>query len=651
MCGITGFFRLPNARSFFGSPQEAEALLKRMTSAMTHRGPDDDGYLIDGPLWMGMRRLKIIDLAGGRQPIFNEDESVGVVFNGEIYNYIELRRELETRGHRFKTNSDTEVLVHLYEEHGLDFPERLRGMFAFALWDRGKQRLVLGRDPFGIKPLYWGIFDGWLVFGSEIKAVLPCPAVLTEIDPSAVDDHLTLMYIPTPKTIYKHLFKLEPGSLMTIDAQGRRETHSYWRGLPSQTGLNGGLSHNLRETLDRLEAVLSDCVRISLRSDVPLGVFLSGGLDSAAMAYFAKQHKPDLKTFTVSFAEASYDEGQEAQAIARHLGTDHTDIRMEYPKDLAAYASNVLAAFDEPFGDTSALPTYMLCKLARRHLTVCLSGDGGDELFGGYPTFTATKVMRYYSRLPRVLTGKIIPWLAGRLPTSFERVSWDYKIKRFAGQALLDDYRQAHFAWRGAFSWHDRADLYQDSYWAGLSSRRPYDSVLGRFDEAAGAPFMDQLFYVDRTSYLLDEFLVKTDRMSMAHSLEVRPPMLDTLLAEMANQIPAHWKVRGLTTKWIFRRLLKGKLPDSILKLPKKGFTPPLAHWLTDPAFQGFVRESVNAGALASMRVIRPQVVERLLEEHRLNRADHSRKLWVLLGLGLFAERHAKHALQAQKPF
>ncbi|MBI4668179.1 MAG: asparagine synthase (glutamine-hydrolyzing) [Elusimicrobia bacterium] len=642
MCGITGFIRLPNARSM-GSPENLADILHRMNSSLVHRGPDDEGAFVKDPVWMAMRRLKIIDLEGGRQPIFNEDGSVAVVYNGEIYNYIELRRELTVQGHQFKTNSDTEVLVHLYEQYGLDFPGRLRGMFAFAIWDDRKQNLIIGRDPAGIKPLHWGVFQGWLLFSSEIKAFYACPAFEAAIDAEAVDDHLTLMYIPTPTTIYKGLSKLEEGSVRIFGADGSVRLRRYWQCLPPPASDFRLQTSDFRLLLDRLEEKISESVRISLRSDVPLAVFLSSGLDSATVAYFAKRHKPDLKTYTVSFPAGSYNEGKEAGIIAECLGTDHTDIPMEYPKNLPDFAAEVLACFDEPFGDTSALPTYLLCREARRHCTVCLSGDGGDELFGGYPTFQATDWFRMYRRLPRFLRAGFFPWLASKLPTSLERVSWDYKFKRFTGQAAeFDDYRAIHFTWRGAFGWGERRAVYEGDFWNGLSQRPAFATVMGRFAEAPDSSFLDRLFYVDRTTYLMDEFLVKTDRMSMAHSLEVRPPFLDPALIAAALLVPAQYKIRGFQTKWILRRLMKGRLPEKILRLPKKGFSPPLAIWLKDQVFQDFIQDAMNAQALRSLGIIRPGLAAGLLKDHCDGRADNSRKLWVLLSLALFADRHNK---------
>lgn len=638
MCGITGFLKLKNCSGSGDWP----VILKSMNQTLIHRGPDDDGYLIEDPVYLGMRRLKIIDLATGKQPIHNEDGKVSVVFNGEIYNYVELRQELQAKGHRFATASDTEVLVHLYEEEGELFPRRLRGMFAFALWDRERRRLVLGRDHFGIKPLFWGIYGGNLIFGSEIKAIRRHPNFERRLNPQAADDFLTLLFIPTPKTIYQDLYKLEPGTVLVAEPGNRAPRKAvYWNPRERLAALSQNRMTNLGEIEERLSAKISECVKMMLRSDVPLGVFLSGGLDSTTTAYFASKHNANLETFTIYFKEESYSERQEAGATARLLGTRHREIPMDFPKNLADFAWKVLSHFDEPFGDLSALPTYLLCQTARRHITVALSGDGGDELFGGYPTTIATQALAYYRRLPSWLRTRFFPALARRLPTSLERVSWDYKIKRFVLTAQhVTDLARAHFAWRSALYWHQREELYAPEFFRLVSGQPPFGDIAEALSGMNGLALEDQLMFGDLRVYLPDLYLVKADMMSMAHSLELRPCLLDPELAELSFAIPPNFKVRGWQTKWIIRHMMKDRLPPEVISMPKKGFTPPLAFWLLEKGFQDFVRQSIR-GPLRDLRIVREDTVDQWLSEHASRQVDHTRRLWAVLSLASFAEKNA----------
>ncbi|MBI4064530.1 MAG: asparagine synthase (glutamine-hydrolyzing) [Elusimicrobia bacterium] len=641
MCGIAGFFKLKGAPGT--SPENSSALIQAMTRTMTHRGPDDEGYLLTTGVCLGMRRLNIIDLETGRQPLFNEDKSVAVVFNGEIYNYLELREELKKKGHRFETASDTEVLAHLYEEEGETFPRRLRGMFAFALWDAKKRRLLLGRDHFGIKPLFWGIFGNELLFGSEIKALHPHPAFKREINNEAIDDFLTLLFIPTPKTIYQNLHKLEPGTILAVNQDGTTRKVRYWDAGEVLTKSLGTRLNRLEEIEEMLSAKISECVKMMLRSDVPLGVFLSGGLDSTTTAYFASRHNPNVKTFNVFFKEKSYSEREGALATAKKLGTDHHEIPMEYPEDLAGFAWGVLGIFDEPFGDTSALPTYLLCGHARRHITVALSGDGGDELFGGYPTTIATRAISFYRHLPGFLRAGLLPFLAKQLPTSLERVSWDYKIKRFILSAKdVTDPLAAHFGWRSALYWFERELFYSPSFYNQVSRRKPFADLASGIIKNHGVTLADQAMFGDLSVYLLDLYLVKADMSSMANSLEMRPSLLDPELAELALRIPPHFKIRGFQTKWIIRHMMEGKLPQEVLGMPKKGFTPPLSYWLLQKDFQDFVRQAVSSQVFRNLGVFKDGVVDQLLTEHAAKKNDHTRRLWAILSLASFAEKNQR---------
>ncbi|MFC1523107.1 asparagine synthetase B family protein, partial [Elusimicrobiota bacterium] len=440
--------------------------------------------------------------------------------------------------------------------------------------------------------------------------------------------------------------KLEPGITLSVNEHGHTVKKVFNQAGPSgkTSMITGSRGRNgLPQVLEKLEAKISDCIKIGLRSDVPLGVFLSSGIDSSIVSYFAKKHKPDLKTFTVYFKEESFSERKEARMIADSFGTDHTEILMEVPENLPDFVSKVLAQFDEPFGDASALPTYLLCEAARRYVTVSLSGDGGDELFGGYPTFIASLAFKnYWSHLPSVLRKKVFPAFANMIPMTHNKVSLDYKLKRFTGQAgAHDDWREAHFAWRGAFGWGDRENIYTNDFHNSISDRLPYDSVINHFSDVKGEPALDQLLYADQKSYLLDAFLVKMDRMSMAHSLEVRPPFLDPELGALAWEIDGAYKIKGMKTKWILRHMMKGRLPEEARKLPKKGFSPPLAMWFLDPKFSAFFKETCSSSAFRNLGIVSPAAVDKYLDEHIQKKADRSRQLWVLLGLALFAQRRA----------
>src|SRR3954454_12323955 len=523
MCGICGVVAAERER---GPDREAVA---RMSGRLVHRGPDDDGLFSEGPVALAARRLSIIDLAGGHQPIENEDGSAVVVQNGEIYNYRELKRELAGRGHRFATDCDTEVLVHGYEEWGEAFVERLRGMFAIALWDKRRRRLLLARDRFGIKPLYYRHHAGGLSFASELKAMLEQPGVSREIEREAISAYLAFNSIPAPLTIFKQARKLPPGHLLVWDG-GEVSLRRYARPGPTNETRSGSpaeLAAELREVLD-------DSVRAHLVADVPVGVLLSGGVDSGGLAALASRHVGEpLRTFSIGFEEEGFNELSRARLVAERYGTDHPELVLR--PDAVELLPKLVEAFDEPFGDSSALPTYLVSELAVGEVKVALSGEGGDELFGGYYTYVADLLARRVGRLAALARP-----LAEALPSRTDRVGFEYKAKRFARAAALPPLER-HHGWKEIFSPQARAELAGP----GVAAWDPLDLYRERYAEPAGAEPLARMQDVDLGIYLADDLLVKTDRLSMAHSLELRVPFLDPKVAEFAFSLPTNLKVHG----------------------------------------------------------------------------------------------------------
>lgn len=626
MCGISGYLQWGSVSS---APPQRE-LIEKMNRCLIHRGPDDEGYYLDQQstpsfgvsVALAMRRLAIIDVAHGQQPIFNETKEVVIVYNGETYNFQSLRSELKALGHTFTTHSDTEVLVHGYEVWGEQLPSKLNGMFAFAIWDKNRRKLFLARDHMGIKPLYYASLPGLLVFGSEIKAILAHPQVPRDIDVTAIDDYLSLRYIPTPKSAYQSIRKLPPGCSLSW-SDGKATLQRYWNPTPAEHLPDLGLNTYLEKT----DALLADAVKLQMVSEVPLGTFLSGGVDSPTISYYAKKHKPDLMTFNIYFAEKSFSERAEAKMVATHLGTHH--IEQQVSPDILSIIPHLIDTFDEPFGDDSMIPTYFLTKMAREKMTVALSGDGGDELFGGYPTYLADRIAQAYRRIPRFISSGVIEPLVQRLPVSHTRISWDYKAKAFVEVAQRPSPLE-HFGWTEIFRSSVKEKLYSPWFWNETKRRPLAESFVQAFEGAQTRKGLERFLYVDQHTHLLDEFLVKVDRLSMAHSLEVRPPFLDVRLVEWAMQIPFHYKLKGLTTKYLLRRLMKGRLPEAILNGAKKGFAPPMATWLATDLLP-WARRKLSPENLKDNPYLNPTFPMQLLETHLKRKTNLARRLWTLL--------------------
>ena len=620
MCGICGVAG--------GDPADGRDLVHRMCSAMVHRGPDDEGSVqLDG-VSLGIRRLSIIDLEGGHQPMHNEDSTVWVVQNGEIYNHLDLRKLLIAAGHSFNTQSDTEVLVHGYEEWGEEMAERLNGMFAFALLDRRRGSVLLARDRMGIKPLHYAIDGDRLVFASELKALLRDPALRKGIDPAALDDYLTYEFVPSPGSIVLGVEKLEPGHTLTWSlAESRHKLRRYWSPQLNLDGEDGrGQDIEMEEECQKLRSVLRESVRKELISDVPLGVFLSGGIDSSAVAAMMTQLGGEVKSFSVGFADRSFDESAHARLVASHLGTEHHELTLESGMllDLVPRLPDLL---DEPLGDASIIPTYLLSEFTRRHVKVALGGDGGDELFAGYPTLQAHRLASYYLMTPRLLREGLVEPLVRRLPVSRGNLSFDFRAKRFVSGAAYPT-AERHQRWMGSFDREERAALLARD-------------VRRQDREVADTDTLNQVLLLDMRLYLENDILVKLDRASMMASLEGRVPLLNNDFVEYATRLPLNMKLRGRRSKFLLKRALRGILPDAILNRPKKGFGIPVAHW-----FRGPLKEQMLS-VLSPERIARegffdPGGVKRLIDDHMDGRRDNRKQLWTLFAFELWHDAYLK---------
>ena len=626
MCGICGIASLD------GVTVPDAGVVESMNAALVHRGPDSGGVVVQGPVALGARRLSIIDLEHGEQPMANEDGRSVVVHNGEIYNHDELRADLHSKGHAFATRCDSEVLVHGYEEHGADLLPRLRGMFAFAAWDGRRRTLLLARDRFGIKPLYYRIGDGTLAFASELGALVRQPGFDARIDPEAVESFLAFNSIAAPHTIYADVRKLPAGHLLEWAGGDRVAVREYAAPLPAEAGrLRAGTADELA---DELRERLRDSVRAHLVSDVPVGVLLSGGVDSAALTALAAQESGErLRTFSIGFDERAFDELDRARQVAQRYGTDHHELVLR--PDAAELLPEVVEAFDEPFADSSALPTYAVSRLASEHVKVVLSGEGADELFGGYYTYVADRLAPRVAPLARLARP-----LVERLPSSSGKVSLDYKAKRFVRAAALPPLER-HHGWKEIFSADARAELLDGRRAAGFD---PVDALRRRYARTAGADALARLQDVDTAIYLVDDLLVKTDRASMAHSLESRVPFLDPVVAELALALPARMKVRGLAKKVLLRRAVEPLLPRDIVHGRKHGFSIPAAAWLRGE-LEPFARDVLSESALRRQGFFDPGAVRALIDRHVARREDLSRQIWGLLCFMLWHERcHSRAA-------
>jgi asparagine synthase (glutamine-hydrolysing) len=618
MCGIAGKFNFDRNR-----PIDRQRLTA-MTSAIAHRGPDADGFHVGDGIGLGHRRLSIIDLSTGDQPLTNEDRTIWVIFNGEIYNFAEVRAELEAHGHRFRTHSDTEVIVHGYEQWGDRAVDRFRGMFAFALWDEPKRRLLLVRDRLGVKPLYYSTTPGGITFGSEIKALLEDPDVPRDWSADALDAYLTLQYVPSPQTMYRGVFKL-PAAHLLVAERGAVTVRRYW----DLQFTGDGDPAREDEYLDRLDALVTESVRLRLVSDVPLGAFLSGGIDSSAVvASMAETCGADrVITTSVGFDEDAFNELEHARTVARHLGvTQHEEI---VRPDIADLLPTLAWHLDEPFADSSAVPTYYVSKAARRHVTVALSGDGGDELWAGY----ARHRVEQWELTARQWLGAAGGRLAGRLAAGLPLAVKGARSLRHLALSPADACAQKHAY--GLFEQDVRDSLYSPEFAHSVRHADPFAGFRDAYDACASRDPLDRALYVDVRTYLVDDIMTKVDKMSMAVSLESREPLLDHKLLEFAASVPASLKLKNGQGKYLLRRLLERRIPKSIVDRPKQGFAAPIGEWLRGP-LAPMVDSLLLDGRMRDRGVFDTRAVTAMWREHRDGSRDHRHRLWSLVMLELW---------------
>ncbi len=626
MCGICGVV------NWEGTP-DAEPV-RAMSSTMVHRGPNADGLIIRPPAILAHRRLSIIDLSdGANQPMVDDSGRYSITFNGEIYNYRVLRTKLEGFGIRFRTQSDTEVLLNAYIAWGLECLQHLNGMFAFAIWDDVDKRLFLARDRLGEKPLYYSrLAGGGIVFASELKALRRHPAVSRRINPRAVSQFLSLNYVLGDECILNGVQKLPPAHYLVVEACKTHAPQCYW--YLAKYFREKRHFDSVHEATNELNSLIKDAVNMRLVSDVPLGAFLSGGLDSstivAAMARLRPPHQN--LTFSSGFSEESFTELPKARFVAHYLGTDHYDQIVE--GDSATALRDIVRCGDEPFADTSIIPTYFLSRFAVKHVTVCLTGDGGDELFGGYETYIADRIHGPLHRLPGSITGTLNRFINLLVPSRFDKVSLDYKIKKFLSGARLNQ-DQAHYHWRTIFSQAEKSELVRAERHAEVLEMDPCLSFLTHAHEVADVDFLDRAMYTDIKTWLVDDILHKVDRASMANSLETRAPFLDHKVVEFAASLPVHLKVHGFQKKYLLKKSQRPFLPSHIIHAKKQGFNAPVSHWLNG-TFEETARRITHEGPLLDW--LNPEAMAKLWDDHKSRRQDNGLKLFGLLCLGLWLE-------------
>ena len=620
MCGIAGFIskdkKIP--------PAERELLLDAMCKIITHRGPDEQGLTVEGRAALGMRRLSIIDLKSGQQPIYTEDGNLIIVFNGEIYNYRELKAELESLGHRFKTNSDTETIVHAYEEFGVNCLEKLRGMFAFAIWDKREESLFIARDRVGKKPLFYSLTEKEnFVFGSELKVLLAHGEIEKKIDYAALDAYLTFGYVPEEFCIFKNVKKLAPAHYL-IFKDGKITTEKYWDFKYEKiTEIKSEA-----EYVESLRELIRESVKVRLISEVPLGAFLSGGVDSSTIVGMMSQIlESRVKTFSIGFNEDSFDELKYARIAAKHFNTEHHEFVVT--PDLVETIDELVWHFDEPFSDPSALPTFMVSKMARDFVTVVLSGDGGDELFAGYTRYVTDKKRSGLSSLPTGIRRGLLKPLSEVLPHGARGKNYLYNASLEAVERYIDSV--SHFGNLGKKALYSKLFLKNQngSFGAG---EEVFNQIANRI--STGNP-IDNLLYLDSKTYLPSDILTKVDRMSMAASLEARVPLLDHKLIDFVMQIPSELKLKGLETKYIFRKAVRGLVPDEILDRPKQGFGVPIGDWI-NLQLRDRIHQTLKEKKTLERGYFDVKYIETLLDEHSKKRRDHSYSLWLLFMLELW---------------
>jgi asparagine synthase (glutamine-hydrolysing) len=618
MCGIAGFTQR--------APDFDPNVIGRMTASLTHRGPDEQGCYAGAGAHLGAVRLRVIDVEGGDQPIRSEDGNSVIVYNGEIYNFLELRAELEDLGHRFRSHCDTEVALRAFLQWDTACFARFRGMFALAIWSEREQRLILARDRMGIKPLYLYRAGRDLVFGSELKALFAHPRVARVLDAEALSDYLSLNYVPGTRTLIAGLEKLPPGHWLEW-RNGSATVEAYWK---LNFAPDAGLDEN--QAVEELDGLLRDAVREHLVSDVPLGIWASGGLDSSTLLHYAAQFSTrPLKTFSIAFTSKSCDERSYFREVADLYGTDHHEFELSPDSEIADAAQEFAYYWDEPGADAGALPVWFLSKMSRKHVTVALSGEGGDELFGGYLTYRADSLARPLRAVPRLLRRGVLGAAHALLPVSDAKIGFEYKLKRWIEGSLLHP-DEAHQFWNGTFSADEKRRLLK-----GQHNHQIRELTRG-LPAARDIGFLNRYLLLDQRYYLPDNLLAKVDRMSMAHSLEVRPPLLDHRLVEFAARLPERFKLRGSSQKTILRRVMRGKLPESILNRSKKGLDIPAHEWFRGPLLP-LLEDTLRPEAVQATGLFEPAVIADLVRDHKEKRINAGYHLWGMLTLFLWLNR------------
>ncbi len=601
-----------------------------MNAAIRHRGPDDDGFYFGAGVGLGMRRLAIIDLAHGQQPIHNQDQTAWIVFNGEIYNYRELRAQLESLGHKFYTDSDTEAIIHAYDQYGTDCPKYLRGMFALAIWDERTRSLFLARDRVGKKPLLYADLNGELVFGSEFSALLQHPGISRDVDYEAIHHYLTFICVPAPLTAYRAIRKLEPGHSL-LWRHGEIKIERYW-----QLDFSKKLKISEAEAGARVVELLREAVRIRLMSEVPLGAFLSGGIDSSAVvALMAQESSEQVKTFSIGFDEQDFSELHHARRVAEHVGADHHEFIVR--PNAMEILPTLVEHYGEPFADSSAIPSYYVSRETRQYVTVALNGDGGDECFAGYERYAAMRLTQRYADLPGAVREGVIAKVVKALPGFEARPNPLRKAKRFVGVASMPTVER-YLRWVSAFDEEMKQDLYSESFRHETATFRTASILEPWFARANGAGIVDASLLTDTMTYLPNDLLVKMDIASMAVSLEARSPFLDHHVMEYAASLPENLKLRRLTTKYLLKRVLRKLVPAENLNRRKMGFGVPIGHWFRG-TMQPFLRETLLSEKALGRGLFKPEQVLEIIDQHVEGRMDHSHRLWSLLMLELWFER------------
>lgn len=632
MCGIYGYL---------STKQKVDRdILRRMGEALQHRGPDGEGEEIQQTaqwsLGLGHKRLSIIDLSpAGKQPMCNEDGTIWITYNGEIYNFRELRIELEGKGHFFRSNSDTEVIIHLYEEQGTDCLERLNGMFAFALWDRKQETLFLARDRIGKKPLHYCLYNGGIIFGSEIKALLTHPEVSRDIDLGSLNKYLSYEYVPAPATIFKSIRKIRPGYFL-LYKNGNARTEKYWD-IPLSDNPIGYKTED--EYVEELREILERSVRLRLVADVPVGVFLSGGLDSSLVAAMAQRGNKDIECFSIGFDELSFDERKYAAKVAQFTNLKQ-NLRIFSTTQMLEHLEALPRLLDEPLADASILPTYLLSKMTSEKLKVALSGDGGDELFAGYPTYQAHKLITYFDSLPDSLKD-VARSLAQFLPVSDANISFDFKVKQFLrGAGVSSEIR--FFRWMGGLTDSEKKELLTDDVKTALQNHNSYEDIFRYLSESGLTKDLERILYLSMKLYLQDDILVKVDRAAMAHGLEVRCPLLDPHFVEFVCRLPTKYKLKGLKAKYLLKKAARGILPDEIIDRRKKGFGIPITRWLRNE-LREFMLDCLGEAKIKRQGFFNYAYIRKLIDDHLEKRVDNRKALWSLLVFQIWHETYVQN--------